>query len=1155
MDLLSEDDVCGQRLLRIVSRGNSILAELSRLAANIPQVFLGRADATSERYLRVLFDFDYLKNPDNYEASINRSIDLLDIDDEFQENNMVIIERFYVLFENVWKYVTDFNKFLSDLREGFFISHSTEEVLLNPDGRQLMCEALFLYGVMLLMMDRLIPGPVREKLVVCYIRYKGESALDNVEEITKLVRNTGYVPGKQAPSKYPEKYFKRFPIDKTVVAMIIDRLRSDDVYNMIRIYPAPDHRSVALSQQAAMLYVVLYFAPDILNGRLNTMREIVDKHFNDNWIISVHMGWVVNLSQEWNRYRAAREALKNTLALQNIEELVVRHCESLDACEKKLMSYLKEGVLVEEYILDNTQKLMHSVRDCNVVCRWLLLHHLETDKKLGAMLQQRLPKRPRVLQVLLHAAQLEYKFKQIAQTLLNNKEERWEDCQTQAADRMKELAEYFSGQKQLTRVKKDTELEKWFNKLAKSILALKYSSSNHSKTGRKIQLMLEALVSVEQFEEIDTSLQIKEFLQHSRDFLMNMVRMGQITETTMSTLDQVTDFSYAWEVIDSYVPFLHALVEKNPNSVVLFRATFKKLTSILDVPLTRILQAKSADLASVSMYYSNELVAFVRRVLEVIPKNVFRILSDLIKLQSTEMTPLPTKMEVVKINLYAQLDQRYELSRCTHQISVFTEGILGMKQVLLGVIQIDPRKILEDGIRKQLVTRISQSLHRYLQFQPVDKRQGLQPKQVEDALNALAGQLDGFKTSFEYIQDYINVYGLKIWQEEFSRVMNYNVEQECNLYLKKKVNDQQSIFQSRAIPIPRFAGPPGDAAVNFTGRLANALKTLTSFHTTIYSPECLGWYHDSGAEVVGVGMFSRLNRSVGVAGLIGIDRILSFQIVRNLQNLTKYYSKQMTDNLRQQFVGIEGILNPTTEIGGRVPKCYDGLRKKTVTKHLEAICDTILEVGQCQLLRKQISNELNFSCQLDSKLLCCTLKNMNTAILKDIRAHYRNQDTMPYPKDNNPLLSELSKYLECAGLSDPLTKIYITSDPLQGLVIFLFAFLLTYLAQLRYSSVFDTVVRRDKKVLIDGAPLTYGIVTILQQFHPTYTVQLFAYLGQFVRYQVLVTYSDKKLVNQGLTPDVQNVIGFMNLFAKATGMSRTLMYDYVPAYILDRLNQ
>ena len=62
-------------------------------------------------------------------------------------------------------------------------------------------------------------------------------------------------------------------------------------------------------------------------------------------------------------------------------------------------------------------------------------------------------------------------------------------------------------------------------------------------------------------------------------------------------------------------------------------------------------QAKSADLQSVSMYYSGELVAFVRRVLEVIPKNVFRILSELISLQANEMTPLPTKMEVVKLNV------------------------------------------------------------------------------------------------------------------------------------------------------------------------------------------------------------------------------------------------------------------------------------------------------------------------------------------------------------------------------------------------------------------------------------------------------------------------------------------------------------------------
>ena len=39
------------------------------------------------------------------------------------------------------------------------------------------------------------------------------------------------------------------------------------------------------STQASMLYVVLYFEPDILKNETATMREIVDKFFLDNWVI------------------------------------------------------------------------------------------------------------------------------------------------------------------------------------------------------------------------------------------------------------------------------------------------------------------------------------------------------------------------------------------------------------------------------------------------------------------------------------------------------------------------------------------------------------------------------------------------------------------------------------------------------------------------------------------------------------------------------------------------------------------------------------------------------------------------------------------------------------------------------------------------------
>ena len=42
----------------------------------------------------------------------------------------------------------------------------------------------------------------------------------------------------------------------------------------------------------------------------------------------------------------------------------------------------------------------------------------------------------------------------------------------------------------------------------------------------------------------------------------------------------------------------------------------------------------------------------------------------------------------------------------------------------------------------------------------------VQTNELEPKLVALAERMNGFRRSFEYIQDYVNIYGLKIWQEE-----------------------------------------------------------------------------------------------------------------------------------------------------------------------------------------------------------------------------------------------------------------------------------------------------------------------------------------------------------------------------------------------------
>lgn len=43
------------------------------------------------------------------------------------------------------------------------------------------------------------------------------------------------------------------------------------------------------------------------------MREIVDKHFSDNWVIPYYLGYIVDLTYWWEPYKAARNAIQNTL--------------------------------------------------------------------------------------------------------------------------------------------------------------------------------------------------------------------------------------------------------------------------------------------------------------------------------------------------------------------------------------------------------------------------------------------------------------------------------------------------------------------------------------------------------------------------------------------------------------------------------------------------------------------------------------------------------------------------------------------------------------------------------------------------------------------------------------------------------------------------
>lgn len=61
LDFLAENNLCGQAILRIVSCGNAIIAELLRLSEFIPAVFRLKDRADQQKYGDIIFDFSYFK--------------------------------------------------------------------------------------------------------------------------------------------------------------------------------------------------------------------------------------------------------------------------------------------------------------------------------------------------------------------------------------------------------------------------------------------------------------------------------------------------------------------------------------------------------------------------------------------------------------------------------------------------------------------------------------------------------------------------------------------------------------------------------------------------------------------------------------------------------------------------------------------------------------------------------------------------------------------------------------------------------------------------------------------------------------------------------------------------------------------------------------
>jgi len=215
-----------------------------------------------------------------------------------------------------------------------------------------------------------------------------------------------------------------------------------------------------------------------------------------------------------------------------------------------------------------------------------------------------------------------------------------------------------------------------------------------------------------------------------------------------------------------------------------------------------------------------------------------------------------------------------------------------------------------------------------------------------------------------------------------------------------------------------------------------------------------------------------------------------------------------------------------------------------------------MNVGQIQLLRRQIAHELNTAAKFDSKFLASALENFNRALLLDVEAHYKDPSVNPYPggagseTGDNDLLSDLTSYLESVGISDPLTKIYITTKPLPNVPLFLFLLILSQLPKLQYVKSVGCMISKKPEggATIDGSAFVVGIITILKQFHSQATEDCLALLGAHL---CKITEALASASVTAFPPESFNLLVLLEHYLNFTKQPRQIIEAHIPSYILD----
>ncbi|GIQ84943.1 WASH complex, subunit strumpellin, partial [Kipferlia bialata] len=629
-------------------------------------------------YGPVLLDYRYLQNSAIYDRQFENDASLVATDEEFRIRHQHTLKRFWTLFQSIHNLGTSLSAYLRQLRDGVFVQQTYDVLIASTGGKQLLGEAIYLNGVALLLLDLMIPGPVRERILVAYYRW-ADTPPEAVVPVIELMRDTGfraprteragmknskmpYGPlglygrvtaslsqenspgfdpnewgsgldddkeddGGRVPVNYPVDYLARAAPEQEIVLDVVGALANEDIYQKSRFYPSQTHRGAMLGKQTQILSVLLLFVPDTLRGDVALVREVLGKHCSDCTVIPIYLGICLDLSVVFQSFKAAKEAVAPFVSSQHLQRTLGLYVEGIEHVETRIANHLIEGALTEAYLLDNVSTVLDDIRAANVILRWIFLTRNSKRARLRSDLNEKIDDQ-RLLRYVLHTAQFEYQVKTIYGAALGDRQKRFNKLKQRVEEKLDELGKYFGTQ--LSTEGKSEDLARYFGQKLKGTMT-EMTLQDPVLAGRRISELLNALSTVTRHHRVGSVIAVSQFLQETRALLSRLLRITNVTKDTRHTIEVVSGFSYCWGSLQSLTPILQDRIKTRPDTVIQLRSLVAKLIAVLEDPVERLaLVPSESDIVDrICSFHSESLLGYVQGVLSVVPSSVFALMEGI----------------------------------------------------------------------------------------------------------------------------------------------------------------------------------------------------------------------------------------------------------------------------------------------------------------------------------------------------------------------------------------------------------------------------------------------------------------------------------------------------------------------------------------------